>query len=282
TIALLACSSRSPAAYTERHAVFLREVGKALRYPVEREWHAVQLERSYGEYMEMLGFVSHEMKSPVSSIITLVRTLADGYYGKLEEKQREILERVVNKAEYLYAMSNQYLNLSRIESDMMELKPRLVDFVDDVIQPVIELLAPQIETRGMRLEREYDDTVFPVRCDPDLLRIVMINLLGNGIKYGNRGGVVRIVMEKGFKKFSVSVWNEGPGFDEREKMMLFKKFTRLKDPNLAERRGSGIGLYVSWKVAQLHNGTIFAESEKGSWARFTLELPQYMDLCIVK
>ncbi|MBN2078713.1 MAG: GAF domain-containing sensor histidine kinase [Spirochaetes bacterium] len=280
-IGLLACSSRKPASFSKRHAAFLLAVAKMLRNQVEREIQAIRVERNYREYMEMLGFVSHEMKSPVSSIITLVRTLADGYYGKLEDNQRGILERVVNKAEYLYAISNQYLNLSRIESGMMALKPRLVDFVDDVIQPVIELLAPQIESREMRLEREYDDTVFPVRCDPDLVRIVMINLLGNGVKYGNRGGVIRITLDKGFKMFSVSVWNEGPGFDEKEKTMLFKKFTRLGDPVLAERRGSGIGLYVSWKVAQLHSGRIYAESEKGSWARFTLELPQYMDLCIV-
>ncbi len=281
TIGLLACSSRRPSSFTGRHAAFLREVANMLRDRVEGEIQAILAEKSYHEYMEMLGFVSHEMKSPVSSIITLVRTLADGYYGPLGDKQREILERVVNKAEYLYAISNQYLNLSRIESEMMALKPRLVDFVDDVIHPVTELLAPQIEARNMILERDYDDTVFPVQCDPDLLRIVMINLLGNGVKYGNAGGTVRLGLVKGFKKFSLSVWNQGPGFDEREKGMLFKKFSRLADPVLAERRGSGIGLYVSWKVAQLHSGRIFAESEKGSWARFTVELPQYMDLCIV-
>jgi signal transduction histidine kinase len=281
-LGILISASREPVSYTGHHVSLLEETAKLLRYPVEKTYQADLIEGNYRAYMEMLSFVSHELRSPISSIITLTQTLAEGYYGKLEERQRDILQRVIKKAEYLHAMSSQYLNLSRFESSMMELQLRLVDFIDDIVDPVIEILMPQIDERKMKLEREYRDSVFPVRCDPDLVQIVMINLLSNGIKYGNRGGILRITVEKGFKKFLVSVWNEGPGFSEREKNRLFKKFSRLQAAELVERKGSGIGLYVSWKIVQIHCGSISAESEQGAWARFTVELPQYQDLCIIE
>jgi signal transduction histidine kinase len=281
-IGVLSCGSRESGSYAEHHGGLLVEAAKLLRYPVEKAYQADQIEKNYRAYMEMLSFVSHELRSPISSIITLTQTLSDGYYGKLDDRQREIIQRVIKKAEYLHAMSSQYLNLSRFESSMMDLQPRLVDFIDDIIEPVIEILAPQIEERGIKLERKYRETVFPVRCDTDLVKIVMMNLLSNGIKYGNRGGILRITLEKGFKKFLVDVWNEGPGFSEREKHRLFKKFSRLQAAELIDRKGSGIGLYVSWKIVQLHCGRIYAESEQGAWARFTMELPQYQDLCIIE
>jgi signal transduction histidine kinase len=282
TVGVLLCASREHGSYTARHVSLLEEAAKLLRCAVEEAYQAGQIERNYRAYMEMLGFVSHELRSPISSIITLAQTLSEGYYGKLDDRQREILQRIIKKAEYLHAMSSQYLNLSRFESSVMSLNLRLVDFIDDIIDPVIEILMPQINERNIKLEREYGDSIFPVRCDPDLVKIVMINLLSNGIKYGNRGGVLRVTVEKGFKKFLISVWNEGPGFSEREKNRLFKKFSRLKAAELVERKGSGIGLYVSWKIVQDHCGKISAESEQGAWARFTVELPQYQDLCIIE
>jgi signal transduction histidine kinase len=248
---------------------------------VENTYLHVLLDQNHQAYLEMLSFVTHELKSPLSSIITMGRTMAEGYYGRIEEKQRDILDRVIKKAEYLHAVSNRYLNLSRLESGNMEFRPQLVDFIDDVVEPAIDLLAPQIEEREIKFERAYHSTVFPVHCDPDLVKIVLINLLSNGIRYGNRGGSLKISLGKGYKQFSATVLNEGPGCSERDNHLLFKRFSRIHSKELAGRRGSGVGLYVSWKIIHLHCGRIFAESDGRSWAQFTFELPQYMDLCIV-
>jgi signal transduction histidine kinase len=281
-IGFLSCSSRSVRAFSGNAGLILKEIAKILRYQVEKEYHLDQIENNYQAYMEMLGFVSHELKSPVSSIVTLVTTLAEGYYGKMDDKQQEILKRIVNKAEYLEALTSQYLNLARFESSMLEPNPRLIDFIEDIVEPAIELLMPRIDERAMLFERDYPAGILPVRCDPDLVKIVMMNLLGNGIKYGNKGGRLKISIMKGFKKFSFSVWNEGPGFTEEDKHRLFKKFSRLQAAELMERKGSGIGLYVSWKIVQIHCGRIHAESEHGAWARFTVDLPLYLDLCIIE
>ncbi len=281
-LGILSCGTRSKASYSGHHVLLLAETAKLLQHHFIEAQQADRIEKNYRAYMEMLAFVSHELKSPISSIVTLVQTLVEGYYGKMDEKQRDILDRILKKAEYLNAVSSQYLNLSRFESSVIDLQPRLVDFIDDIVEPIIDILHPQLNERKVNLERDYASTVFPVRCDPDLMRIVMMNLVSNGIKYGNLGGTLRVSLVKGFKKFSLSVWNEGPGFSEEEKHLLFKKFSRLKAAELIERKGSGIGLYVSWKIVQLHCGRLTADSEHGSWARFIVEMPQYLDLCIVE
>ena len=277
-IGFISCASKRERAYEERNALILAAAIRLMRHAIERAYHVEQNQRNYRAYMEMLSFVAHELKSPLASIITQIQTMAEGYYGKLETQQREVLDRVIKKAEYLHTMSSQYLTLAHFESSEMALKHQLVDFTEDVIEPVLEILAPQIEERKIALERGYDESVYPVRCNPDLMKIVMMNLIGNGIKYGNRGSTLRVSLSKSYKKYEVSVWNEGPGFSEEERHRLFKKFSRLQATELAERKGSGIGLYVSWRIVRLHGGRIYAESEQGSWARFTVELPQYPEM----
>ena len=279
--AILLCGSIKSNAFDKHHASILHEIAVALSNIVEKIYKQNLFDQNYQAYMEMLSFISHELKNPISSIITLGRTLLDGYYGKIDEKQRDILSRILKKGEYLFAVSNKFLNLSKIESNITEIHPQLVDYIEDVIEPVIEVLAPQIDESSMKLERDYNNIVLPVKCDPDLIKIVVMNLISNGIRYGNKGGSLKISIKKGFKRFSTLVWNEGLGFSEQDKYLLFKKFSRLRSKELYERKGSGIGLYVSWKIIHLHGGRIHAESKEGSWAEFSFDLPQYMDICLV-
>ncbi len=220
-IGVLLCGSKSIDLYSEHHAFILSEVAKSLSRVVENVYLHVLIEQNHQAYLEMLSFVTHELKSPLSSIITLGRTMVEGYYGRIDEKQRDILGRMIKKAEYLHSVGNRYLNLSRLESGNIEFHPQLVDFIDDVVEPAIDLLAPQIEERKVRFEKDYRNVVFPVHCDPDLVKIVLLNLLSNGIRYGNRGGSLKISLGREYKQFSASVWNEGPGFSERDKHLLY-------------------------------------------------------------
>jgi signal transduction histidine kinase len=277
---ILLCALKRKNSITEYHAQILRKTAKELSRIILNIRQQSLIEQNHQAYMEMLSFVSHELRSPISSIITMARTVVEGYYGKMEEKQRDVLKRVIKKAEYLDAVSNQYLNLSRFESNKMKLRPLLIDFIEDIVDSAIELLMPQIEERNIKFERDFSETVFPVVCDPDMMKIVMLNLLNNGIKYGNKNGILKISIIKSYKKIKVSVWNEGPGFPESGKRFLFRKFSRLESGELLKQKGSGVGLYLSWKIIQLHGGRITADSKEGAWAEFTFELAQHMDFRI--
>jgi signal transduction histidine kinase len=272
-VGLLFRSSREPNAYDARHAALHMAVAERLAQAVEKAYRIEELAAAMGSYMEMLGFVTHELKSPLSSIIQLGRSLADGYFGAMDPKHREMLERILKKAEYLVSLSNEYLNLSRFESGGARVDRRPGDIIADVLEPAIEIVAPQIQANAVTLEKNYEGPTLAAEFDPELLRIVAVNLIGNAVKYGNVKGRIRLRTERAGDSIRVSVWNEGPGFPESEKKNLFKKFSRLKTPELMGRKGSGIGLYLSWKALQAHGGKIRADSEEGKWAEFVFELP---------
>ena len=267
-------SARRPDAYDDHQVRLHLAIAERLAQAVEKAWRIERLAAANHAYTEMLGFVSHELKNPLASMVMDARTLTGGYLGPLAPRQIEVVERVARKSRYLLSLLKDYVNLARIES--AELTASIVDGVDltnDVIEPAVELVRSEIEERGSRLTRDLPAGPFPVCCDADLLRIVLVNLLGNAVKYGNPGGEIRVSARRESGSFSVSVWNEGPGFPESEKHRLFRKFSRLQTPALRDRNGSGVGLYTCWRIVELHGGRIRADSEPGRWAEFSFTIP---------
>ncbi|HUK76936.1 MAG TPA: ATP-binding protein, partial [Thermoleophilia bacterium] len=104
--------------------------------------------------------------------------------------------------------------------------------------------------------------------------IVLVNLLGNAVRYGRPGGRLRLKVGRRGKRLRVTVWNEGQGFTRAQRGRLFRKFSRLGTPATDQRRGTGLGLYNSWRIVQLHHGHIRADAQPGEWAEFTFEIPQ--------
>lgn len=281
-IGLIFCRAKKPGAYTTAEVRILGLIAESIGYALEKAYHIDRLTDALHGYLEMLSFVSHEMKSPLSSIITLGNTLLSGYFGPVNAHCLDKVERMVRKAEYLFAISEKYLNLSRFETGNFNAYPRSVEFVDEVLGPAVEIVHPQIEAHTVDFMLDCPSVLSGITCDPELMRIVIVNLLNNAVKYGNPGGMVTVTAAKtSHKRLRVTVWNEGPGFSDSEKIRLFKKFSRLDSPHLKDRKGSGIGLYLSWHIIQLHGGKIWAESEPGSWARFSFEIPQDLDFCII-
>ena len=268
-------SSRQANAYNQHHVALQLAIGDLLGQAVEKAWRIEQLTAANRAYMEMLGFVSHELKSPVASMVTDARLLVDGYLGPLEDRQKEKLERLIARGEYLLDLVREYLDLARVEGNELKLKLQSnVAFEDEVLEPSIEVIRPQIEARGMLVELDSTTSRLLVDCDPALMRIVMVNLLGNAVKYGYEGGHIDIRVGADRGRVRVTVRNDGPGFRRRDRARLFRKFSRLKDPAVTARRGTGLGLYNAWRIVQLHKGTIRADAKHGDWAEFSFEIPQ--------
>jgi signal transduction histidine kinase len=275
-VGFLFFSSKYPNAYSEREISLHLQVAERLSQAVEKAYRIEQLEASKRAYMEMLGFVSHELKNPIASLITEGRLLGEGYLGDLSEKQADMVAKMVRKGEYLLNLTREYLDLSRLEEGKLEPSfQKDVDLETAVLEPALEVVLPQFEEGGIRLERELQGDKVLADCDPDLLKVVAVNLLGNAAKYGDKGGRAAVGLRADGGTVRLSVWNEGPGFPPGEKVRLFRKFSRLKTPELLSRKGSGVGLYTSWWIVRQHAGRIWGESEHGSWARFTFEIPRH-------
>jgi len=222
-------------------------------------------------YMDMLGFVAHELKNPLSSAIMGLYTVKDGYLGELSPAQKEALDAVGRSLDYFHEMIKNYLELSRAERGELKVnKQRLA--VHSVVEPVIESLKQELERRKMMIRNNIPAGLC-VEADRDLLRIVYDNLLSNAVKYGREGGNVVLDAQESSDEVVLSVYNEGPGIPKDKMALLFKKFGRLDNPAFVGRTGTGLGLFICKEIVEKHGGRIWVESEEGKWAKFIFTLP---------
>ncbi len=275
-IGFLFRSSRQPDVYDDHQVRLHLAIAERLGQAVEKAWQIQQLTKANRAYFEMLGFVSHELKSPLASTVMDARVLKGGYLGPLMPKQEEALDRMVAKCNYLLGLIGEYLDLARVEGG--ELDPRFqrdVRFIDEIVENAIDIVNPQVEAKQMTLARNWDgDIRQDAECAPDLMRIVLVNLLSNAVKYGNEAGQIRVDVSLDDGRLHVAVWNQGPGFPIEEQGKLFRKFSRLQTPELMQRKGTGVGLYTTWRIVQAHRGKIRARSKHGEWAEFSFDIPQ--------
>ncbi len=268
-------SSRQAKTYNEHQVRMHLDVAERLSQAVEKAYRIEQLAAANKAYFEMLGFVSHELKNPLASIMTDGYALTEDYFGPMAPEHHAVVERMIRKAQFVLDLARDYLNLAQIEGGQLEASPeKNVDLVKTVLEPAVEVIEPALQEKEMRLERDIAENLPPVECDPRLLKIVAVNLLGNAVKYGKHGGLVQLAVSRSDTALKVSVRNEGPGFPPSERSKLFRKFSRLTTPELLKEKGTGVGLYTCWRIIRLHHGMIDARSEPGQWAEFWFEIPQ--------
>jgi signal transduction histidine kinase len=273
-VGLLFISSKIKNTYTREHPLLLMKLMERFGQAVEKTFRIEKLSEAINSYMEMLSFVSHELKSPLDSIISLGNTLSGGYFGKMDEKHRDYVLRMVSKAKYLREMTGEYLTLSRFESNQIDLNLSDIDFCENILEESIEIILPQIFEKNIKLKRNFPEGGAHLSCDATLMKVVVNNLLSNAVKYSNEDGIVELETTLTDEDLIFSVKNSGPGFPPEAKSKLFRKFSRIETGELMKRKGTGVGLYTSWKIINIHNGDITADSKEGEWAMFTFTIPR--------
>ena len=214
------------------HSIFDREERlKAARENLEQANAA--LERVNRNYLDMLSFVSHELKNTLGVIFTSARTLNAGLAGDLNENQGVLVKSIVGNIDNAVAMTRKYLDLARIEKGELEINPEAMDFIADVARPVLDELKAVIDHSGAPVQNELPDSL-PLTGDPNLLRIAYKNLVDNALKYGQPAGLIRLGSQRDARILSIRGMERGAGTVGTEKLeKLFNKFVRFKT-------GSGI------------------------------------------
>jgi signal transduction histidine kinase len=151
------------------------------------------------------------------------------------------------------------------------MEARAVDIASEVVRPVVKDLLPLVEGRGMRVENHMPDSLM-VEGDVDLLRIVYKNLLDNAAKYGSSGGVIRLGCTRETDVYTFEVWNEGQGLPPEKLERLFGKFVRLHRESDTVR-STGLGLFITKNIIEMHWGEIWADSQEGEGISFFFTLP---------
>jgi two-component system NtrC family sensor kinase len=239
----------------------------------ELEALSSELRATNKNYMEMLGFVSHELKNPLTSAIMSLYTVKDGYLGEINPAQEKSLESAAQSLDYFNEMIRNYLDLSRLEKGEIEARKSRFALYPQVVQPIIDGLQRQFEETGMRLDNNIPDSL-SLHADPSLLQIVYDNLLSNALKYGRPNGSIVLDAFENSAEFVLSVLNDSEGIPAERLPELFGKFSRLDGPASAGKRGTGLGLYICREIIEKHGGRIWADSKAAKWVKFSFTIPK--------
>lgn len=230
------------------------------------------LQKLNADYLDMLGFVSHELKNTLGVIYTSARTLDKGLAGPLSDTQNILVRNISRNINSAVIMTRNYLDLARIEKSELIPEPRPIDLIKEVIEPILHEFRQAAEEKGMTIERDPVESM-PLSADPALLQVVVKNLIDNALKYGRPESIIRISVSVQTGLIRIEVWNEGEGLSQLQLDRIFDKFVKFNQED-QPARSTGLGLFITREIIRKHGGSIRAESEPGSWIKFVIDLPE--------
>jgi PAS domain S-box-containing protein len=221
-----------------------------------------------------LASMSHELRTPLNAILGFTGTLLMQLPGPLNPEQEKQLRTVQQAGQHLLALINDLLDLTRIEAGKIEVDIALVN-CHDLAQTAVDEVRPLAHGKGLQLVLEPIDRAITVMSDRRMMLQILLNLLGNAVKYTERGAVrvqVEIVQQGPAANVEVRVIDTGVGIAAEDQERLFKAFSQLGKPHHATE-GAGLGLYLSIQMAELIGGRIHYHSLPGVGSTFTLSVP---------
>jgi len=224
-------------------------------------------------YLEMLSFISHELKNPLMVLKGYSGLFIKGDLGELNGQQHEAIKAMERNVEVLQEMIANYLGLSRIERGDLKPEWKSIDLVEDVVRPVMQDYTEMVEKESMGMRVECPNGAVRLVADPGLIKSVLGNLISNAVKYGRENTDVVVEVEPEDAVVRVSVVNEGSGIPFEELGRVFERFTRLDNDDARSKKGSGLGLYIVKNIVEMHGGKVWAESREGAWAKVTFTIP---------
>ena len=261
---------------------------------LELEHLSFELARANRAKSEFLANVSHELRTPLAAIVGFVDLLRDGSYGELGPRMVGPVERIAGSAEPLQGLVDQILDLARLSAGRLEVHREplsLRAFVIDVVSEV----EPLIIDKGLRLSIQVPATLPRLSTDPTHLRQILVNLLGNAIKFTQDGSITvraalatdparalearavqqRPMLAAGGAWVALQVADTGIGVAEKDQARIFDEFEQVGAGSRGDspRRGTGLGLTITRRLARLLDGDITVESVPGAGSTFTCWLP---------
>jgi len=229
-----------------------------------------KLDQMKSDFVEM---VSHELRSPLSSIRQSTSLFTDGLVGEINEKQREILNRILARLDGLLLMINNLLDISRIEAGGL-IQQREKIFLPEIIHSAIEVMTPEAGKKNLHFEVTCDPQLYPIHADRQGMETIFTNLLSNAVKYNQAGGKVIINAQNRGEFIEIKITDTGVGISKVDLPHIFDKFFRIRTEYTRKVVGSGLGLPLVKAIIDAHLGAITVESEAGKGTTFTILLPR--------
>jgi signal transduction histidine kinase len=240
----------------------------------ELELKGRQLAAASRHKSQFVANMSHELRTPLNAILGFTELVQDNIYGELPPLVRAALERVQANGRHLLGLINDILDLSKIEAGQLRLS--LVDYsLTDVVRNCVSATEPLAAEKGLTLKADLDENLPRGRGDAQRLTQVLLNLVGNAIKFTDNGEVVVRATTLN-SDFQVVVADTGPGIPETEQRRIFEEFHQVDGSITRTKGGTGLGLAISRRIVELHGGRLWVDSEPGKGSRFCFAVPIQM------
>jgi signal transduction histidine kinase len=233
--------------------------------------HGKQLSSCEEKIPDFLKMMSHDIRGPLVSMSATLKLLTRGHYGKMDEGAVNSIEEILSKTTHLIQLTEEYLGKTVSVNGALEMEEETLDLAQDVIQPVLGELSPELKENHIRVDNLLSivlDSQIPIRASKAWLKTVFRNILKNAIKYGGKGCRIVLSFENKISIYRFSVFNSGSPIPEECRAKLFSKLIR-RDPGAD---GVGMGLYLIKRIIQKQGGDIWYEAKEGG-SNFVFTLP---------
>jgi signal transduction histidine kinase len=230
-----------------------------------------QLELASKYKSQFLASMSHELRTPMNAVLGYTRMLLMNVYGELPEKVRDVHGRIDKSGRHLLGLINDVLDFSKIEAGQLTLAINPYS-VRDVIQAVVSGTQSLATEKNLVLKTTLPADLPSASGDERRIAQVLLNLVGNAIKFTD-SGEVRIDVAAKNGDLVVSVSDTGPGIPETDREKIFDEFRQAEGSITQKKGGTGLGLAIAKRIVELHGGKIWVESEVGKGSKFTFTLP---------
>ena len=224
--------------------------------------------------LEFLTVVSHDLRTPLNSVIGFSQLLLEGTEGRLDQEQQVDVRKILNSGRHLLSLVNDVVDISKIESGMIELSCSRVD-IATVIREALEAVSGLSRGGAVGLGAELPEELPPVHADETRLRQILINLLGNALKFTTAGEVRVRANPESSGMLEVRVEDTGPGIPESDLERVFGEFEQVRSMEVAAQKGTGLGLAITKRLVKMHGGEIRAINRPGGGAVFAFTIPVY-------
>jgi len=219
---------------------------------------------------QFLSTMSHELRTPLNAVLGFSDLLADEAYGPLNDRQRRYVEHIHTGGKHLLTLISDILDLSKIEAGRMELTNESLR-VEAIFGEVLSVMRPLADKKSQSLSKNSQPGLV-VRADSVRIKQVLMNLLGNAIKFTPKGGNIEVRAHLAGGRVRVEVRDDGPGIPPAEQQRIFEAFYRLHESG-KKTEGTGLGLAITHRLVELHGGQLTLDSEVGRGSCFYFSLP---------
>jgi signal transduction histidine kinase len=238
---------------------------------IEHEFKRLLEEKTIALRAAALRSTSHEVRTPLSTIIAINEVLLSESAGTLSEVQRDFLQDIDDAAHHLMDLVNDILDFAKAEAGMIEISPEPVALIE-LVEQCVDMVEPKAEQARVSVTAQVSPEVKEIVADPLRLRQILLNLLSNAIKFNEAGGVVNVKARADRDDVLISVRDTGRGIADDQKEMLFNPYYQAAHGD--QGIGTGLGLSIIKHLTELHGGSITVESVVGTGSVFTVRLPR--------